>query len=58
MKDGLTFYRCTLCRNVVSKWDIDKGGCQRCGGTKISPTNLTLIEKVKEIVKRPAVWRW
>jgi hypothetical protein len=58
MSEGTTFYRCALCRGVVSKWDINNGGCQKCGGTKISPTNLTLWEKVVQIAKRPAVWRW
>jgi hypothetical protein len=58
MSEGTTFYRCALCHGVVSKWDIDKGGCAKCGGTKISPTNLSFFEKVKQIVRRPAVWRW
>jgi hypothetical protein len=58
MEKELTFYRCTLCRGVVSKWDINAGGCQHCGGTKISPTNLRWWEKIVQIVKHPAVWRW
>lgn len=54
----VTFYRCTVCHGVVSKWDILKGGCPKCGGTRIQPTNLTMIEKLKQIVKHPKVWGW
>ena len=54
----LIFYRCTLCGHAVSPWDIDNGGCPRCGGVHIKPTELTLFEKLAEIVKHPKVWEW
>lgn len=54
----VTFYRCTICHGVVNKWDVLKGGCQKCGGSRISPTNLTFFEKVKQIIKHPKVWEW
>jgi len=54
----MTFYRCTLCRGVVSPWDIKKGVCPKCGQARISPTNLTLWEKFIQICKHPKVWRW
>ncbi len=57
--EGLTFYRCFLCRRVVSKWDIDKYfACPSCGHTKVSPSNLTLLEKLEQIIKHPLVWKW
>jgi len=43
---------------VVNKWDIVAGGCQFCGGTRISPTNLTVMEKIRQLIKHPKVWRW
>lgn len=55
---GLMFYRCLTCHGVVSPWDIDDGGCQRCGGTRITPTTLTLWEKVVQVLKHPRVWEW
>ena len=56
--EGLLFYRCELCHGVVSKWDINKGGCQKCGGARIRPTDLTIIEKVIQIWKHPRIWEW
>ena len=56
--EGLGFYRCTLCNGVVSRWDIDAGGCPKCGGRKIMPTDLSLWEKIVQIVKHPKVWNW
>ena len=57
--DGLLFYRCYLCNHIVSKWDVDKyRACPKCGHSKISPTNLTILEKVVQIFKHPAVWKW
>lgn len=56
--EGVQFYRCTTCNGVVTKWDITRGGCQKCGGVRISPTNLTAFEKIKIILKHPAVWKW
>lgn len=57
--EGLMFFRCCLCRRVVSPWDIEKEkGCAHCGHTRISPSNLTLIELIVQIVKHPKVWKW
>jgi hypothetical protein len=57
--EGLLFYRCYLCRSVVSKWDVEEHfACPKCGHTKVSPGNLTLWEKVVQIVKHPLLWRW
>lgn len=55
---GRRFYRCLTCQGVVSEWDIAKGGCPKCKGTKITPKNLTLWEKAVQLFKHPAVWRW
>jgi len=55
----ITFYRCLLCTTVVSKWDCQSGvGCPRCGSRKVSPTNLSLWEKLVQILKHPKVWDW
>ena len=57
--DGLCFYRCVLCGSVVSPWDIkEHKGCKKCGGTKIKPTNVSLIEKIVQIFLHPLVWKW
>ena len=57
--EGLLFYRCYLCRGVVSKWDVEKSfACPKCGHTKVSPANLTPLEKLVQIIKHPAVWKW
>ena len=57
--EGLLFYRCYLCRAIVSKWDVEKHfGCAKCGHTKVSPTNLTPLEKAVQIVKHPMIWKW
>lgn len=56
--EAINFYRCTICKSVVSKWDIIDGGCPKCGGTRISPTNLSWFEKVKQVIKHPRVWGW
>ena len=55
---GRSFYRCLTCQGVVSEGDIQKGGCPSCKGTKITPKNLTLWEKLVQILKHPALWRW
>lgn len=56
---GLPFYRCTLCHTVVSVWDIrEKKGCPKCSCNKIKPTDLSLEEKMVQIFKHPAIWRW
>lgn len=55
---GKGFYRCVYCHAVVSEWDIKNGGCQKCGQTKIAPADLTLWEKLVQIIKHPAIWRW
>lgn len=57
--DGLIFYRCNLCKRVVSIWDLKAHlGCSYCGHARISPSNLTLWEKCKQIIKHPRVWEW
>ena len=57
--DGMMFYRCVLCHRIVSQWDIkEHRGCASCGNRKVSPTNLTALEKLVQIFKHPAVWRW
>ena len=55
---GLMFYRCMLCSSVVSIWDIKKGGCPKCAGTRVRPTNLSFMEKLRQILKHPKVWTW
>ena len=59
-KDGLRFYRCTLCRGVVSPWDIKNPPniCRKCGGARISPSNLSWFEILVQIIKHPKVWTW
>jgi DNA-directed RNA polymerase subunit RPC12/RpoP len=59
MSEGLAFYRCMLCRSVVSKWDIHKHqGCPNCGHARIMPCNLTLAQKVIQFIKHPQFWKW
>lgn len=56
---GLPFYRCLLCGEVVSLWDIKAGaGCPKCGNRKITPTTLGLWEKVVQVFKHPKLWTW
>lgn len=55
---GTEFFRCELCAGVVSPWDIEEGGCGRCGHKRIRPTGLTLWEKIVQIAKHPKVWEW
>jgi len=55
---GVGFYRCVLCHSVVSPWDIKVGGCPHCAGTRLVPTNLRWWEKIIQIIKHPAIWRW
>lgn len=41
------FYRCELCRGVVTWKQIEAGGC-RCGvGSRIRAAHLTTFEKVQ-----------
>lgn len=59
MGKGLPFFRCVLCQGVVSLWDINKEhACPKCGSRRISPTNLSWWETIKQIAKHPAIWRW
>jgi len=59
MGDGIMFFRCLLCGSVVSAWDIrEHAGCRKCGGARIRPTNLTVWEKIVQIVRHPRVWKW
>lgn len=59
-KQGLPFYRCTLCRGVISMWDIYEGphNCPKCGGARMSPTNLSWWEMFIQIIKHPKLWTW
>lgn len=55
----MMFYRCILCGTVVSQWDIrERHGCPRCGQARVRMTNLSLREKVVQLVKHPKFWRW
>jgi RNA polymerase subunit RPABC4/transcription elongation factor Spt4 len=57
--DALTFYRCVLCHRVVNLFDLrEHKACPHCGHGKMSPTNLTLWEKIVQIIKHPRVWEW
>jgi DNA-directed RNA polymerase subunit RPC12/RpoP len=59
MSKGMLFYRCLLCRRVVSQWDVkEHKGCKQCGGRKLSPTNLSFWEKIVQVMKHPKVWAW
>lgn len=59
MSEGMTFYRCMTCSGIVSQWDIrDHGACPTCEGVRIRPTNLTLWEKLVQIIKHPRIWEW
>lgn len=56
---GLLFYRCMLCGAVVSQWDInERHGCRKCGNVRVRPSDLSLWEKIVQIVRHPAVWKW
>ena len=57
---GLPFFRCTLCRGVVSNWDIHEPPhvCPKCGGARMSPTNLSWWEMIVQIIKHPKLWTW
>ena len=57
--EGLEFYRCRTCHRVVNVWDLKKhNACPYCGGAHFQYTNLTMWEKVKEVVKHPKFWEW
>jgi hypothetical protein len=57
-QEGVTFYRCTMCQSVVGPWDIQEyHGC-KCGNNKVYETNLSLFEKIMQVLKHPNVWRW
>ena len=57
--EGMEFYRCRTCHRAVSVWDFRKHhACPYCGGGYFQPTNLTMIEKVKQFLKHPKVWEW
>jgi rubrerythrin len=56
---GTRFYRCMLCTHVVSPWDLqDHHGCPKCAGTKVKPTNLSLFEKIGQLLRHPRIWTW
>lgn len=53
------FFRCMGCGKVAAPWEIKKhGSCPQCAGGKFRPTNLSFWEKLVQIIKRPAVWKW
>ncbi len=53
------FFRCVLCHRVISDWDVREGhGCPKCGSTKLSPSNLSQWEKLRQLMKHPALWDW
>ena len=59
MSNGITFYRCVLCGKVVNLWDLYLiGHCPKCACPRVQPTNLSWWEKIVQIGKHPAVWRW
>lgn len=44
------YYRCELCRGVVTWKQIEQGGC-RCGvGSRVRAAHLTVTEKAKLIL--------
>lgn len=56
---GLPFYRCVLCGQVISPWDIQKvSGCPKCKGGRMKPTELSFWEKMIQIFKHPMIWKW
>lgn len=57
--EGMQFYRCTLCNEVVSTWDINEHhGCAKCGNPRLKTSWLSLREKLAQVIKHPKVWRW
>ena len=59
MSEGVMFYRCELCRGIVSKWDISTHlGCPKCGQRRIRPSNLSFFEKIVQLWKHPKFWAW
>ena len=56
---GIQFYRCVLCRGVVSPWDIKElSGCPRCKNVRVVMSDLNLWEKIVQVFKHPKVWEW
>lgn len=55
---GLPWYRCILCGAPVSIFDVEQGGCHKCGHGKLRPSNLSLWEKVKEIIRNPRILKY
>ena len=59
MSEGTLFYRCELCRGIISPWDLKThSACPKCGQVRVRQTNLTLWEKIVQIAKHPKVWEW
>lgn len=63
--EGLEFWRCYKCPTVISPWDVKKqiakDGkvlCPRCGSNQLREANLRWHEKIIQIIKHPAVWKW
>ena len=57
--EGVMFFRCLLCRGVVSPWDIKEiQACPKCGQRRISPSNLSFFEKIVQFCKHPKFWEW
>lgn len=56
---GKPFYRCMVCNTVVSEWDLEEHhGCKRCANPRIKPTELSILEKVWQIILHPKIWEW
>lgn len=57
--EGVMFFRCKLCTGVVSPWDLKKvKGCPKCGHVRLSPSNLSILEMITQIIKHPKIWTW
>jgi len=50
-------YRCQLCGEVNGPGDRERhGGCLKCGHKKINTTNLSLAEKISQLIKHPVIF--
>ena len=56
---GAAYFRCLLCGRPVSPLDLDQShGCAHCGHTRIRPSDLTLWEKVLEVLRNPKILKY
>jgi len=63
--EGLEFWRCFNCPQVISLWDArkqiketQKVVCPHCGSHKLRKADLSFLEKCVQIFKHPMVWKW